>query len=109
MDKSRSTQVTDTRNTVNKLNKSRSIPRASLSNKSTKIEKPSEIDICNDDISISVLYGHRESLSSVTPDQQRIPCKNKRNKNSGILIMRNKLFKNQSTQVKGQKRILYLM
>ena len=39
--------------------------------KNTKIEKPPEIDISNDNLSISVLSGHRESLSIVTPDQQR--------------------------------------
>ena len=33
------------------------------------------------------MYGHGESLSSVTPDQQRIPCKNKRKKTSDSLIM----------------------
>ena len=87
MDKSRSTQITDPKNTVNIINKSRSISRTSLSNKSTKIEKPSEIDIWNDDLSIYVLSVHGESLSSVTPDQQQIPCKNKKKKTSYTLIM----------------------
>ena len=45
----------------------------SLSEISTKIEKPSEIDIRNDNLSVYVLSGHRESLSSVTPDQKNIP------------------------------------
>ena len=27
------------------------------------------------------MSGHRESLPSVTPDQQSVPCKNKRRKN----------------------------
>ena len=58
----------------------------SLSEISTKIEKPSEIDIRNDNLSVYVLSGHRESLSSVTPDQQNIPCKNKRKKTSDTLI-----------------------
>ena len=48
LDESRSTQRTDTENTVNKVNESRYISRTSLSNKSTKIEKPSKIDISND-------------------------------------------------------------
>ena len=43
--------------------------------------KPSEIDIRNEDLSISVLSEHRESLSSVAPDQKRIRRKDKRNKN----------------------------
>ena len=42
LDKSRSTQRTDTENTVDK---SKSIPRSNYSNKSARIEKPSEIHI----------------------------------------------------------------
>ena len=61
--------------TVNKENKSRSISTTSLSGKSTKIEKPSEIDIRNEDLSISVLYGNRESVSSVNSYQQCTPSK----------------------------------
>ena len=68
------------------MNKSKSISSASLSGKSTKIEKPSEIDISKYHSSLSVLYVHGESLSSVTPDQKRIPCKNKRKKNSDTSI-----------------------
>ena len=34
------------------------------------------------------MSGHGESLSIVTPDQQRIPCKNKRKKTPGTLIIR---------------------
>ena len=86
MDKSRFTKRTDTENTVKKVNKSGSISRTSLFDKSTKIENSSEIDICNDNLSIFFLSGHRESLSSVTPDQQRTPCKNKRKKTSDTLI-----------------------
>ena len=52
----------------------------------TKIEKPSEIDIRNGKLSISVLSGYGESLSSVTPDQQHIPYNNKRKKTSDTLI-----------------------
>ena len=80
MDKSGSNKRTDMENIANKVNISRSISRTSLSNKSTRIEKTSEIYVCNDNLSISVLSGHGESLSSVTPDQQRINWKNKRNK-----------------------------
>ena len=40
LDKSRAYRRTETENTVKKLNKSRSISSASLSDKSTKIEKP---------------------------------------------------------------------
>ena len=37
-------------------------------------------------LSISVFYGHREILLSVTPDKERIPSKNKRKKTLDILI-----------------------
>ena len=77
MDKSRSIQRTDTENTVIKENKSTYISTTSLFGKSTKIEKSSEIDISNYVLSISYLSGHWESLLSVTPDQQCIPCMNK--------------------------------
>ena len=50
--------------------------------KSNKVENPKEIDISNENLSISVLSGYRESLSIATPDQQRILRKNKRKKNS---------------------------
>ena len=53
-----STQRTDTKNTVDK---SKSIPRTNLSNKSTRIEKTSEIDIHRDNLSVSVLSGQAES------------------------------------------------
>ena len=39
-------------------------------------------------MSIYIFSGHRESLASVKPDQQRIPRKNKRNKTPDIFIMR---------------------
>ena len=52
---------------------------------------------------------HGESLSSVTPDKQRIPCNNKGKKDSENSITRKIIFKNQTTQVRGQKRLLYLM
>ena len=77
-------------NTANKVNISRTISRTRLSNKSTRIEKPSEIYVCNDNLSLSVLSRHGESLSSVTPDQQRITCNNNKKKTSDTLIMRKK-------------------
>ena len=56
-----------------------------MSNKSNRIEKPSEIDICKDNLSASVLSGNGETLSSVTPDQQHIPRKNKINNDAPML------------------------
>ena len=73
MDKSRSTQITDTENTVNIVNKSRYISWTSLSNKSNRIENSTEIDIVKDNKYISDFSVHGGSLSSVIPDQQRIP------------------------------------
>ena len=52
LNKSRSTQRTDTENTVDK---SRSIPRSNYYNKITRIEKPSEININEYNVSVSVL------------------------------------------------------
>ena len=40
------------------MNKSGYIPRTNLSNEITRIEKPSEIDIYKDNLSVSVLSGH---------------------------------------------------
>ena len=64
--------------TVNTVDKSGSTPGTNLSNKSFHIEKPSEINIERDNKDDSDLYRQVESLSSVTPDQQRITRKNKR-------------------------------
>ena len=52
IDKSRSIQRTDTENTVDK---SMSIPRNNLSNKSTIIDNPSEIDIHRDNLGAYIL------------------------------------------------------
>ena len=82
-----STQRTDTENTVKTVNKSRSVSGTILSNKSTRIENPSEIEIHKDNLSIYAVSGHGESLSSLTPDQQRITRKNKINKTSDTLIV----------------------
>ena len=91
------------------MNKSSSISSASLSQKNTKIEKPKEIDISKDNSSLPDMSGHREILSSVKTDKQHIPSKHKKKKTSDIPIKGNKLFKHQTTQVKGKKRIVYLM
>ena len=77
-----STQRNEIKDRLKPVNKSRLILSANLSGNSTKIENPKEIDISKDNSSLSVMSGHAESLSSVTPDQQHIPCKYKRNKTS---------------------------
>ena len=81
---SRSTRRTETENTVDK---SRSIPRSNYYYKINRIEKPSEIYIHKDNLSVSGLYGQGESLSIVTPDNPCIPRKNKRNKTPDTSII----------------------
>ena len=88
--------------TINSIDKSRYSQRTNLSNKSTRIEKTSEIDIHRDNLSVSVFYGQGESSSRVTPDIFRIPRKNKRKITPDTLIIIKKILKNQSTQGKGQ-------
>ena len=90
MDKSRSTQRTDKENTVDK---SGSIPINNLSNKSIRIEKPYEIDIHRDNLSIYVLSGHGKSLSSATLDILCIYRKNKRKKTPDNSIIRKQHIK----------------
>ena len=90
IDQSRSNQRTDTENTVDK---SGSIPRTNLSNKSTRIENPSEIDIHRDDLSVSVLSGQGEFFSSVSTDILRIPRKDKRKKIPYTYIIRKQTIK----------------
>ena len=89
--------------TLNLIDKSRSTQRNNLSNKSTRIEKPSEIYICNVDLGISVLSGHIESVSSVIPDQQCITSKNKINKTSDTLIMIKETIQEPINPSKGKK------
>ena len=81
-DESRSTQITETEDVVKSVNKLESISSANLSDKSTKIVKPKEIDIRKDNSSLSGMSVHGESVSSVTPDKQRIPSNKKRKKTS---------------------------
>ena len=70
------------------MEKSSSIPRSNYYNKSTRIDKPSEIDIHKENLSVSVLSGQGEILSSVTSDIIFIPRNNKRKKNAGTYVVR---------------------
>ena len=76
MDKSRSTQITETEDTVKSVNKLRCISLASSYDRSAKIEKSKEIDIRKYNPNISGVSGYGESVSNVTPDKQCIPRKN---------------------------------
>ena len=77
LDKSRSTKITETEDTVKTLNKSRYISSASFYDKITIKQNPKEIDISKDNPSLSSIFGHGASVSSESPDKQRITCKNK--------------------------------
>ena len=70
------------------VEKEGTIPRTDFSNKSTRIEKPSEIHIQEDNLSVSIFYGQGKSLSSVTPDYICITLKNKNKKTPDTLIIR---------------------
>ena len=67
------------------------------------MEKPSEIDIHRDNLSISVLSGQGKSLSSVSPDIICIPCKNKRKKTPDTSIIRTQPIKEPANPRKSAK------
>ena len=73
MGKSRSTQRTETEELVKTLKISSCILSASFSNKNTRIENTKEIDIRKYNSSLSGMSGHGRSVSSESPDKQRIP------------------------------------
>ena len=77
-----------TTDTLNAINKSRYTPRTNLSNKSTRIEKPTEIDIHKDNEKISLLYGKLYYLASVTLYILCIPYKNKIKKTPDTSVIR---------------------
>ena len=77
MDKSRSTQITETEDKVKTIHRSTYISSDSFSDKSTRIEKPKEIDIRKDNTGLSSMSGHGTIVSSESPDKQCITCKNK--------------------------------
>ena len=84
INKSRSNQITETEHIVDK---SGSIPRNILSNKSYIIENPSEIYISRKFLCDSVLYVQGECLSSVTPYNVCISSYIKRKKTSDTYII----------------------
>ena len=100
MDNSRAYQTNETEDTVKKLNKSRSISSASLSDKSTKIEQPKEINVRSDSPNVSSMSIHVASITTVSPDKEHTPRRIKREEISETLI---RVFKNKTTQVKGKK------
>ena len=101
IDKSRSTQITDTFNTIDK---SRFIPVTNLSNRSTIIEKPTEIDIVKYNKDISGFFRQEDYLVGITSDILCITCEKKR-KFQALRLLYKDLLENQSTLGKGKKRI----
>ena len=73
--------------------KSRSISRTNYYSKGIRIETPSEIDIQKYNLSVSVLSGQGESLSSVTADTLHTPLKKKIKKIPYTSIIRKYLVK----------------
>ena len=80
-----SNQRTDT---VNKVDKSRSISGTNLSNISTRIEKPTVIDIVQDNTDLSDLSLQGDDSAGIKPDIISIPRKNIRKQNSDTSIIR---------------------
>ena len=62
------------------MNKSRSISSASLSNKSTNIEQPKEINVRSDSPGISSMSRPGARIMTVLTDKQRTPCKKTKKK-----------------------------
>ena len=55
------------------------------------------------------MSGHGESLSSVTPDKQRITQKNKRKITPDTSIKEKEIIQEPDSPSQGQKMIVYLM
>ena len=69
---------------VKTINKSRSISSVRLSDESNNIEQPKYINVRSDNRSVSSISRPGASVTTVSLDKQRIPCKDKRNKTSEI-------------------------
>ena len=92
--------------TVEKADKSRSIPVNNLSNKCTQIEKLSEINTHRYNKNVSDFFRQGKSLASVTPDNIRIPSKNKKKKTPESLVIRKEPIITTVNSRKYQNRIL---
>ena len=66
--------------TLKSVDESRYNQRSNLYNRSTRIEKPTEINIFKENKDISGLSGQGDDLAGITPDIFRIPSNNKRKK-----------------------------
>ena len=73
MDKSRASQRTKTEDKVKNMNKSGSIYSVILSNKSTNIEQPKEINVRSDSPSLSSMSRPGEIVTIVSPEKEKYP------------------------------------
>ena len=113
-DKSRSSSITETEDTVEPQNKTRSISSASLYDKDTKEQQPKERMIRNeklrsDNTSVSSMSVHASSITTVSPEKHRIHWKNKNKKLSENLITGNKITQEPDNPSKKQNWIVSLM
>ena len=104
--------MTETEDTVKPLNKTKSISSASLYDNDTKKQQSKEIKFRNyklrsDTPSVSSMSVYGAIITTVWPDKDRIPCKDKKAQKFSSQEM--KLLKNQTNQVKNKKWILSLM
>ena len=85
---------------------------SNYSNKSTRIEKPSEINNHKGNLSVSIFSGLGESVSSETPDNLCIYRENKIKKTPDTLIIRKNPIKepvNRSLYIYGARDIFLLL
>ena len=87
VNKTEKSQTSKKNDTINSIYKYSSTHRSSLSNRSTRIEKPTEIDIFEENKNISDFYGQGDDLPGITPDILRIPRKNKRKKPQALILL----------------------
>ena len=63
------------------------------------------MDITKDNPSLSDISGHEKSESNITPDKQRIPCKDKRSKTSETSIIGKDSIQESYKQIKRVKSV----
>ena len=75
MGKSRYSQRTETEDTVEKLNKPRSISLSSLYDKITNIEQPKKINVISNSPSLSSMSRPGACVTTLSPAKERISLK----------------------------------
>ena len=75
LDNSRSSEGTETEDTLKPLNKTISISSTSLSDKNTKRQQPKEIKLISDTPSVSIMFVHGANITTISLDKYFILCK----------------------------------